>query len=565
MDSLTIRQKLIATFSGLILVFICVSAYSAYALNSINDGAMRIATTHLYSVLAATDNGKSMEQYRQLEYAIVAAPDLSSRAYSEKLTEKLGDQIDITFDTLEKSMEGKVDENFRNLRQQWTAYRGQLKEICLLADNHRTAEASALLNRSTAVFEQMSGDLVKTIDARKDFINEETKAATASYQRTKTILIVSVVLVVLLSGFMALMLSRSINSSIQYLMGIAKEISQGNLTVDVTPKTRDEFGMLTSAFADTVRHLKELIKDIMTTSENLAAFSQELTANADQSATATQQVANSIGNVAANMSHQGEQVSHSVEEILNMSKDMENFEKLSEESSRAAHHVEGIAKEGHEAISGAVKQMEAIAGSVTASADVIRQLAERSTSISQMSDAISDIAEQTNLLSLNAAIEAARAGDAGRGFSVVADEVRKLAEGSGQAAGTIAQLIQGIQTDTARAVERMEQGTADVEGGTAVVNDAGSSFKTIADAVTGLTGNAENILGAARVSVKKANSLVEVMNSLHKTSNEVSQETESVSAATEELSASMDEIATASRNMAEMAQKLQNSTAQFRL
>ena len=100
MESLTIRQKLNLIFAVLIVVFVSVSIYSTYALNKINEGAMRIATTHLLSVLVASDNGKAMEQYRQLEYSIVTAPNLISRSYAEKKAAKLADQIDITFDAL---------------------------------------------------------------------------------------------------------------------------------------------------------------------------------------------------------------------------------------------------------------------------------------------------------------------------------------------------------------------------------------------------------------------------------------------------------------------------------
>lgn len=565
MGNATIRQKLHLVFGILILVFVGVSLYSAYALNSINDGAMRIATTHLRSVMAATDNGKAMEQYRQLEYSIVTAPNLTSRSYAEKKAWKLGDQIDITFDVLESSMEGNVDENFRSLRQTWSKYRDQLKQITTLSNNNQAAAASKVLDDSLTLFEGMDDTLVKVIDARKDFINEETQAATAEYNRTKILLIVSVIIVILISASMAFYLSRSINNSIQYLMTIANEIAKGNLTVDVTPKTSDEFGTLTSAFADTVKQLKTLISNITETAENLVNFSEELTSNADQSALATQQVANSISNVAANMNQQGDQVNTSVNEIMGMSQNMASFEKLSEESSKAAHHVEGIAESGRKSVSGAVKQMEAIADSVTESAEVIRKLADRSEEISQISDTISGIAEQTNLLALNAAIEAARAGEHGRGFAVVADEVRKLAEGCGQAAAKIADLIRVIQQDTTSAFDRMEQGTNDVRDGKVVVDEAGSSFSTIVEAVTGLTQNAENILNAAHASAEKANNLVNVMDALNKTSAEVSQEAESVSAATEELAASMDEIAVASKSMSEMAQKLKDTTTQFKL
>lgn len=565
MNSLTIRQKLNLIFAVLILVFVAVSIYSTYALNKINEGAMRIATTHLLSVLVATDNGKAMEQYRQLEYSIVTAPDLISRSYAEKKAAKLADQIDITFDTLEKSIQDHPDENLRALRQEWSAYRGQLNRIIELSDTHQSAQASLILDGSLSKFEFLDDLLVKVIDARKDFINAETKIAAAEYERTKLILIFSVIVVILISVSMAFYLSRSINTSIKYLIGIADCVAQGNLTVDVTPKSNDEFGMLTRAFAETVKQLKSLIEGITNTAENLVEFSDRLTSNADQSAQATQQVADSISNVAFNMTKQGDQVNSSVGEINNMTEDIAAFEKLSEQSSKAANNVADIAQAGRVAVSGAVSQMETIAASVTESAEVIRQLAARSEEISQISDTISGIAEQTNLLALNAAIEAARAGEHGRGFAVVADEVRKLAEGSALAAAKIAELIRIIQTDTTKAVERMEQGTHDVQSGKSVVDEAGNSFSTIVQAVLGLTKNAEIILRAARSSSEKINKLVAVMDELNKTSAAVSQEAESVSAATEQLSASMDEIAGASKNMSDMAQKLKDSTSQFKL
>ena len=565
MGSLTIRQKLNLIFGILILVFVAVSVYSTHALNKINEGAMRIATTHLMSVLVATDNGKAMEQYRQLEYSIVTAPNLISRSYAEKKAIKLADQIDISFDMLEKSMDGRSDNNLHKLRQEWAAYRQQLTNIIMLSNNNQSTQAALILDDSLNKFEFLDDLLVKVIDARKDFINAETKVAAAEYERTKLILIVSVVVVILISVSMAFYLSRSINTSIKYLIEIADHVAQGNLKVDVTPKTNDEFGMLTNAFAETVKELKGLIEGITSTANNLVSFSEQLTSNVDQSAIATQQVASSISNVASNMNKQGGQVNASVLEINKMTDDISAFEKLSEQSSKAANDVAVIAQAGREAVSGAVSQMETIAASVTESAEVIRQLASRSEEIGQMSDSIGGIAEQTNLLALNAAIEAARAGEHGKGFAVVADEVRKLAEGSALAASKIAEVIRVIQSDTTKAVERMEQGTRDVQNGKNIVDEAGNSFSTIVQAVIGLTKNADIILYAAHSSSEKINKLVAVMEDLNKTSAAVSQEAESVSAATEQLSASVDEIATASKNMSDMAQQLKDSTSQFNL
>lgn len=563
MNALTIRKKLYLVFGLLIIIFICNGLYSAYTLNKVNNGAMRIATEHLQGVLAATDSNSAMSNYRQGEYAIVTATTLPNRVRAAQETKKLGDQIDITFDTIAPALSGDAAQNFTEMRQAWDNYKKNSTRLTQLAENNQSADALKLLEKSNADYNTITSKLSTVVDDRKDFIHKENVAAAAEYAQAKITLIISILFVILLSGFMAWYLSSSIHTSIQYLMDISKEVANGNLTVSVQAKTQDEFGVLTNAYKDTITNLRTLIDHIQKTSENVAAFSEELTANASQSAQATQQVAISIGNVAASTSQQGASVSASANDIRAMSEDIRGFEDSASASS--AHRVEDIATKGQTAIAGAVTQMNQITDSVTESAAVIEKLAERSMEIGQISDTISNIADQTNLLALNAAIEAARAGEAGRGFSVVAEEVRKLAEESGQAAQQIAALIATIQTDTVQAVERMKKGTEDVQGGKDVVNKAGTAFESIANAVSELTASSESILSAAQRSAQKAAQLVAVMDGINKSGRDVAAETESVSAATEEQSASMDEIAGASQKLAELAQELQNSTTKFKL
>ncbi|MCH3958834.1 MAG: methyl-accepting chemotaxis protein [Selenomonas sp.] len=565
MDKLSIRQKLYLVFSMLIIIFICNGLYSAFTLNKVNDGAMRIATEHLQGVLAATDSSSAMANYRQGEYAIVTATSLPNRVRAAQETKKLGDQIDITFDQMAPTLTGDAAQDFNEMRQIWDNYKNNSTRLMQLAENNQSPEALKLLERSSTDYDAITNKLSTVVDNRKDFIHEENVAAAAEYSRAKITLILSILFVIVLSGVMAWYLSSTIHVSIHYLMDVSKEVSSGNLTVRVEAKSQDEFGVLTNAYKDTIANLRTLIHNIQKTSENVAAFSEELTANASQSAQATQQVAISIGNVAAATSQQGTAVSSSAADIRVMSEDIRGFEDSASASSDSAHRVEDIAVKGKTAIAGAVTQMNQITDSVTELAAVIEKLAERSMEIGQISDTISNIADQTNLLALNAAIEAARAGEAGRGFSVVAEEVRKLAEESGQAAQQIAALIASIQTDTTQAVDRMKNGTEDVQSGKEVVNKAGVAFETITSAVKELTSNSEAILSAARRSAKKAAELVAVMDGINESGREVAVETESVSAATEEQSASMDEIANASQMLAGLAQELQDSTTKFKL
>ena len=566
MSSLTIRQKLFLVFAVLIAAFIGSGIYSAYSLSSINEGALRIATEHLQGVMAAADSSRSMSDYRQGEFAVINATTLPNRIHASQETRKLADQIDITFDTVEPKLAGsEVANDFNEMRQTWERYKQNSKNLIQLAKAGQIAEATKLLENSSNDYAKIESKLNRILDNRKDSIHMETVQASSKYNQTRIILIVSILLVVAFSIFMAIELSNSIMKSVRYLMNVSKEVAGGNLTVEAKAETNDEFGELTEAYAHTIETLRQLIERIQKNAKDASAFAAQLNENASQSALATQQVAASIGNVAENANKQGNAVASSAHNIRAFAKVLQGFEEKASASVGAAKSVEEIADSGKTAIENAVDQMSAIAESTAASAEVIRKLADRSAEIGNISSTIAGIAEQTNLLALNAAIEAARAGEAGKGFAVVADEVRKLAEGSNVAAQKIAELIAKVNEDTENAVLEMQKGTDDVESGKTVVAAAGSSFENIAAAVSDLTNHAEDILKDAQSASNRVDSLVAAMDELDKSSKDVSAETESVSAATEEQSASIDEVATASKKLSELAGELTESAAQFKI
>ncbi|WP_346355833.1 methyl-accepting chemotaxis protein [Azotosporobacter soli] len=367
-------------------------------------------------------------------------------------------------------------------------------------------------------------------------------------------------LLVLLVTFIT---AKRMTKPMEILASQVNVVANGDLTVQATVNGQDEIASLATDFNKMVRNLRKLILEVNHSAEQVAASSEELTASAEESAKASSQVAGSITDIAQGTDEQLRAVEQAEDVVKAISDGIERMtvdaDKAVQKSAQAAER----AKASGLSIDKAVHQMQLIEETVNTSAQVVANLGERSKEIGQIVETISGIAGQTNLLALNAAIEAARAGEQGRGFAVVADEVRKLAEQSQEAAKQIAALIGEIQSETAKAVAAMDSGTHEVSVGTQVVNEAGGAFTEIDGLVRQVVEQIEGFSSAMQQIDNGSRSIVSSMKTIDALSKKAAGETQTVSAATEEQSASMQEIASASQNLAEMAQKLQETVKQF--
>lgn len=327
----------------------------------------------------------------------------------------------------------------------------------------------------------------------------------------------------------------------------------------------DELGTMAQAMQEMNEKVRALMRNVAQTAEYLAASSEELTSSAEQAADVSQSIAESIVKVAGACSEQFDGVQTANEHTKKLTQHMQDFEGHLEETGQQVQKTSDVATEGRQGVATAVTGMQSIQTNVSHIAEIIEGLGENSKQIGEIVDTIAGIAEQTNLLALNAAIEAARAGEHGRGFAVVADEVRKLAEQSQEAASEISERIGRIQSSTQEAVDAMHQGLSEVMDGTKTVQGAGTSFEGIASMV-GKVAEASRAMQSSverlTQSIGRIDAAVEEINTK---SRSVADEAQTVSAATEEETASMHEIADASRKLAEQAQNLQNSIAVFKI
>ncbi|WP_420708847.1 methyl-accepting chemotaxis protein [Bacillus sp. REN16] len=311
--------------------------------------------------------------------------------------------------------------------------------------------------------------------------------------------------------------------------------------------------------------LRELLTHVEEKSQTLAASSEQLTASSEQNSQATEQVANAIQEVAVGTDQQTEMVRQTTEVVKEMSIGIKQIEVNTQHVSRTSTDALGIVENGEQAIKESIQQMQNINSSVTDLGKIVYSLGERSEEINQIVNVISDIANQTNLLALNAAIEAARAGEHGKGFAVVADEVRKLAEQSAKSTESIRGLIATIQADTSKAVESMNHGAEEAEKGINVVNNAGKSFTQIQQFVDEVSSQIQEVSASIAQMTQGAQQVVESVSEIDEIARKTTGQSQEVSAATEEQLASMQEIASSAASLSDMAEELQEAVGKFRL
>ena len=333
------------------------------------------------------------------------------------------------------------------------------------------------------VIDPVSEKLSDLVDVQLKVAKEVYDTSSATYHRNRIASFISIIAGVILACLFGHFITRSITGPLAAGAEVARRLAQGDLSVQVQVTGTDETGQLMAAMRQMTENLRSIISQVSGTSDQVAAASQQLHATAGQ-------IADGAGGVAA----QAATVATAGEE---MSATSGSIAMNCQMAAEGAHRASEAARNGVDVVKRTVTVMEEIARNVQGSARSVEGLGTRSDQIGAIIGTIEDIADQTNLLALNAAIEAARAGEQGRGFAVVADEVRALAERTTRATKEIDVMIKTIQKETMTAVSSMEEGVRQVESGTAEASRSGEALQEILDQISEVALQVQQIATAA--------------------------------------------------------------------
>lgn len=345
---------------------------------------------------------------------------------------------------------------------------------------------------------------------------------------------------VLIGGFgmiilLRVLLAKPLNAAIAMVKDVAT--GDGDLTKRLNLTRRDEIGKLGYWFDVFLSNLHDIISQLANTTQAVASASTEIAATAEEMASGLQVQEQQSQQVAAAV----EQLSQSVNEVAAKSAD----------ATTASEESQYQAEEGGQVVSNTVAEMQGIAQDVQSSADTINTLGRKSETIGEIIAVINDIADQTNLLALNAAIEAARAGEHGRGFAVVADEVRKLAERTTEATEEVSQSILGIQTETKSAVTLIEAGSERVGKGVELAAQAGTSLGSIVQGSKNVQVMVQDIAAAA--------------NEQSAATAEIARAVEGINTVTRQSAEGASQASQAACDLAQQSEHLQNMVGRFKL
>ncbi len=537
-----IGTRLIGGFSLLIILMLVMAAIGIYNLASVQARLSQIATTNNAEVKlittmhsAAYHKALAVRNIERLKSPADKQGEQERLLAQEKRYVEAEQKLETMLSETGADPEQKV--NFAKIREAKVKTFDLINAVVELGLAGKSDEAATMLIKEVRPVQREWFDQMNHFATTENELSERAAIdARAAYVFSRNMIIGIALLAMVLGSALALLITRSVTRPINEAVTTAVRVAKGDLTARIDVMSSDETGQLMQALKDMNESLKTLIKQTHGHAENVASAAAEL--------------ATASGQVASGSHLQSEAASSMAASVEEMTVSVNQIADHANEAYAISADSSNLATEGGEIINATIGEMTKIAASVNECSDIVRTLATQSEQISGIVGVIKDVAEQTNLLALNAAIEAARAGEQGRGFAVVADEVRKLAERTSLSTVEISSVIGKIQLGIISASESMRSGVERVNQGMAQAERAGESVKRI---------NA----GAQRV-VSAVNDISAALKEQGIATEDIANSVERVAQMAEENSAAVSETASTAQHLERLATELHETVYRFK-
>jgi len=470
--SLNIAPRAGLGFGVLALMVFVLGGFALMQMANMREQSDQVETNWLPSVMAAGEMNQDLLRIRALTLRVLVNRDPQMVAQNEQKILEIKKQLhaaQLLYEALIILPEDQV--LFDRFKVEQQQYLQRQEQVLALSRQNQLEDAIKVVNgEMNHLADTLAGTLGELVTLNKVSANQAATLAQQVFSQSRVWVIAMIVMTALITVGLALLLTRSIVLPLAQSVRVAQGVASGDLTGEITVSGKDEPARLQQALKRMQENLRETIQRISQSSSQLASASEELSSVTEDATRGLHQQSQEIEQAATAVN----QMTAAVEEVASNAV----------ATSQASRESDRIAQQGREQVHQTVLSIESLADDVTANASQVEDLAQKVYGISKVLDVIRSIAEQTNLLALNAAIEAARAGEAGRGFAVVADEVRALAHRTQQSTEEIEQMIGGIQQGTDQAVNSMQQSNSRARATLGIAQSAGTALEAIASAFT---------------------------------------------------------------------------------